>query len=129
MSYQKKNPYTGQYVQVAGLGADDPWAEAASGEIKPVGSGSSGSVSSEGGGLFDFLFGSSSPSTPKPAPKPSTTTQVGAGIGAFLKGLAAPPPGAGQPVMPIAPAGMSTTTKLALAGGGALVLVLLLTRD
>jgi hypothetical protein len=125
MSYQKKTPY-GQYVQVAGLGAD-PWADAASGEVKPV----TGGTQSEGGGLFDFLF---KPSAPAPAPKPaapSTVSQVGAGIGAFLKGLAPTPPtpAAPTPVMPVHAGGMSTTTKLALAGGGALLLVLFLTRD
>lgn len=137
MSYQKKNVF-GQYLEVAGLGADDPWADTASSPTP--------APAPSGGGVLESLFGAfstagSSLASPVASaghtvaggsatpPKPSTVSQVGAGIGAFLSNLGKPPtPPPGVPVMPYRP-GMSTTTKLALAGGGALLLVLLLTRD
>lgn len=58
---------------------------------------------------------------------PSTISQVGTGIAAVLNALAP------KPATPVAPViiqqpGMSTTTKLALAGGAALLLVVLATR-
>src|SRR3990172_2166229 len=90
MSYQKKTPY-GQYVQVAGLGADDPWAEAGSGTVAPVTGGATTAANpfSSIASSFSSLFGST-PAPAKPAPAPSTTSQIGAGIGAFFKGLATP---------------------------------------
>jgi hypothetical protein len=130
MSYTKKNSYDGQYIEVAALGADDPWADAASGEVADM-----SKVHTEGPGLFDFLFGGAGSSTPKPTTTatkpPSTVSQVGAGVGAFLSNLGKPQTPIGTPGMPVTPyrPGMSSTTKLALVGGGALLLVLLLTRD
>lgn len=134
MSYQQKR--YGQYVEVAGMGADDPWADAASGEIAQTGVGPGHATPPSSGltDLFGSLFGGGSTTPAKPS-SPSTVSQVGSGIGAFLKGLSTPPPGGLKPGMPGYPGypaypqpGMSSTTKLALAGGGALVLVLLLTR-
>lgn len=124
MSYQKKTRF-GQYIAV---GDDDPWAEAASGDLKPV---TGGAASASSGGFLDFLFKPAAPAAPAAPATPSKTSQVGAGIAAFLSTLgkpAVPTVPAGMPVTTYRP-GMSTTTKLALAGGGALVLVLLLTRD
>jgi hypothetical protein len=127
MSYQKKTRF-GQYIAVAGFGDDEKCADGSTPGI--WGCTDTGATTEPS--FFDKLFsGSSTPAKPATPSGPSTTSQVGAGIGAFLAAL-------GKPATPVLPAGMpityaqpgmSTTTKLALAGGGALVLVLLLTRD
>ena len=103
--------------------SSDPWAEAASGTVAQTGTGAGHAAL---------------PSSSAPSPgTPSTVARTGSAIGAFLANLGKP----AAPTTPVLPgqvpgvpavypvSGMSTNTKLMLAGGGALIFVLLLTRD
>lgn len=119
---------------------DDPWASTSSGsEATPA-----APVNDAGGAVTSFfssigqsasnLFGSAAAAgttvaQPGVASKePSTVSQVGSGLAAFLTALAPRPPVPIAQAMPYRPPGMSMGTKLALAGGAALVVILIARR-
>lgn len=132
MSYMKKNRF-GQYFAV---GDTDPWASTSESStpasapsggsvfdaFKDMFSTTGGTIASAGGAVASG-GGTVAGGTPT---KPSTLTNVGAGIGAFLKNLGGGPVAPTGVVYPVQRPGLSTGAKLALAGGGALLLVLLL---
>lgn len=133
MSYLKKGIYPdfpGQYVEV---GDADPW------DTSSTPATTTSTSSTDIFGSFKNLFGSAAGATqtvaaPASTPAaPSTITKAGSGVAAFLNALAKPTPimgampGAYPPGYVPRP-GMGTGTKLALAGGAALLLVVLATR-
>lgn len=121
-----------------GVGADDPWANTA-GAAEP---GFFDKIGSSLSSLFTPTpVASSLPAQPivvlpaapkpvvKPAAAPSTISNVGSGIAAFLNTLGKPAvaPAVTGTVF-VQPQGMSTTTKLVIAGGAFAVLALVISR-
>ena len=148
MSYHRKN---GTQIRRAGrraVGDVDPWANTSTATApNPNTLPLCPTVSSDGwcrpyvGGSAEYHGGSGAPGggvSPNASSSSSTVSEVGSAIGKFLGSLGKPavpvvptgiPIAPGMPgYNPYAQTGMTTTTKLALAGGAALLLVVIATR-